>query len=188
MSIDLKKGQGVNLSKQAPGLNKIRVGLGWGESNPVMDLDVCMFGLRLVNGAPKLHSEDYFIFYNHKESSDGAVKHLGDNRTGAGTGDDETILIELAKVNADVLDLSLFVTIYDEKNMGYNFGKVAEAYIRILDDATGVEIAKYKLNEQFTNESALQFGSLVRNGSDWEFKAVGAGYVADLGAILGQYQ
>jgi tellurium resistance protein TerD len=186
MSINLTKGDGINLTKEVPGLTKVRVGLGWTPPENV-DLDVSMFGLTAASGSPKLVSEDYFIFFNNKQTSDGSVKHLGDNRTGAGDGDDETIAVDLTKVNADVQELSFIVTIYSPS--GYNFGKVKDAYIRIVNDVTGVEMAKYDLDAQFTDESAVQFGSMFRNPKgEWEFKAIGAGFVAKLEDFVAQYQ
>ena len=185
MSINLKKDEGINLSKTQPGLAKVRVCLGWTTSEKA-DLDVSAFGLTAVSGQPKLVSEDYFVFYNHKVTADDAVKHLGDNRTGKGDGDDEIIEVDLTKVDAAVQELSFVVTI--DSPTGCNFGKLVDAFIRIVNDADGSEMAIYDLDAQFSQETAVQFGSLFRKGSDWEFKAIGAGFNATLGDFVGQYQ
>ncbi len=193
MSIQLKKDQSLNLTKTNPGLTTIRVGLGWTIPNnqPKVDLDVSVLCLMNDGGVVRLPSDAFMVFYGNpaKMSPDGAVKHLGDNRTGDGDGDDETVLVDLTKVDPRIVDLAVFVTIYDENNQGLNFSRVSDAYIRVVNESTGVEIARADLDCQFTNQSAVQFGSIFRGPSEWEFKNIGAGYDGvDLGKIYDNYK
>lgn len=183
MSINLQKDQTVSLTKEVPGLSKVRIGLGW-DTN--IDLDASCFGLSVASGSPKLVSDDYFVFFNNLRSADGAIRHSGDNRTGDVAGDDETITVDLTAVNKDVTEIAVFVTIYNQP--GKTFSMVKDAYIHIVNDANGSEIARYDLTTQFTNENCLQFGSLFYDGKEWQFKALGAGYVAELGDVVAQYK
>ena len=184
--INLKKGSGVSLKKEHPALKKIHVGLGWDTISDTVDLDVSAFALDLSSGKPPLTNESNFVFYNNLSTKDGSIKHMGDNRTGDGDGDDEVILVDLDKVTSDVGEIAFIVTIYNENTIN-TFKDVSNAFIRIVNDDTKVEIARYSLNENFGGNLAVQFGSIIRNGKDWDFTAVGTGYNVGLEEILAQY-
>lgn len=184
--VNLSKGEGINLSKASPGLSKVRIGLGW-EASP-LDLDASVFVCKMNSAnEPKLVSDNHFIFYNNKSTPNGSVIHSGDNRTGDGDGDDETIKVDLSKLESEVAEISVIVTIHEALARGHNFGKLSSAYIRIYNDETGEAIAEYDLDANFGQETAVQFGSLVKTNGSWEFKAVGAGYKLDLGAFYAGY-
>jgi tellurium resistance protein TerD len=194
MSINLVKGGRINLSKECPSLTKVRVGLGW-EPNATdtgtdFDLDASLFICKNdANGSPKLIADEYFVFYGNKTSPDGAVVHSGDDRTGGNSavGDDETIRVDLTKLNPAVDELSFVVTIYEETKRKQNFGQVKNSYIKLYDDATGAEIAKYSLEDDFSTETAVQFGSLYKKDGAWSFKAVGTGYKKGLADFVVAY-
>lgn len=185
MSINLTKNQSINLTKEVPGLKRIRIGLGW--DSPA-DLDASAFGCTYDSeGNPRLIADEFFVFFNNKVSPNQEIIHQGDNRTGAGEGDDETIVVDLVKADTRLQEISFVVTIYG--GAPANFGQVKDAYMRIVDDETNKEISRYNLSEQFSDETGVQFGSLFRNDkSQWEFKAIGAGYAIDLGGFLAGYQ
>lgn len=183
MAISLQKGGNVNLSKEAPTMTKMIVGLGWdvrATDGAGFDLDASAF---MLNASGKVRSDADFIFYNQPKSADGSVAHSGDNRTGAGEGDDESIVVELGKVPADVEKIAVCVTIHDAEARKQNFGMVAKAYIRCVNAAGDVEIAKYDLSEDASVETAMIFGEIYRNGADWKFKAVGQGFQGGLGPL-----
>ncbi|WP_018604806.1 TerD family protein [Uliginosibacterium gangwonense] len=183
MAISLQKGGNVNLSKEAPTMTKMIVGLGWdvrATDGAGFDLDASAF---MLNASGKVRSDADFIFYNQPKSSDGSITHSGDNRTGAGEGDDESIVIELGKVPAEVERIAVSVTIHDAEARKQNFGMVAKAYIRCVNAAGDVEIAKYDLSEDASVETAMIFGEIYRNGADWKFKAVGQGFQGGLGPL-----
>jgi tellurium resistance protein TerD len=188
MPINLSKGQRIDLSKEAPGLQNSWVGLGWDinatDTGVGFDLDASVF---MLGSNGKIPSEPYFIFYNNKTSPDSAVNHLGDNRTGAGQGDDELIEVDLAKVDASVQELIFVVTIHEAEQRRQNFGQVRNSYIRISDSATKQEIARYELDEDFSTETAIEFGRLYRKDGTWRFQAVGQGYNAGLDKFVQQY-
>ena len=187
MAISLSKGGNVNLSKEAPGLNKILVGLGWDEratDGAAFDLDASAF---LVKMDGKVRSDSDFCFYNNKSVADGAVQHTGDNLTGAGEGDDEVIKVELSKIPADLDKVVFAVTIHDAEARKQNFGQVSRAYIRIVNEAGGQEIARYDLSEDASIETAMIFGEIYRVGADWKFKAVGQGYAGGLGPLASSF-
>ncbi len=191
MGIDLSKGGRISLSKEAPSLKNVAVGLGW-HPNPTntgsaFDLDASVFILSNASGAGKLLSDQHFIFYNNLKSPNGSVVHSGDCRTGASAGDDETINIELGALEANVDEISFIVTIHDATNRKQNFGQVSNSFIRLYDKDTGVEIAKYSLEDDFSNETAVQFGSLYKKDGAWMFKAVGMGYNKGLDAFVTAY-
>lgn len=187
MSINLVKGGGINLSKEHPSLVKIRAGLGWdpASSGDDFDLDASVFLLK----DNKLINDQYFVFYGNKDSPDSAVHHTGDDRTGGNSagGDDETILVDLSKLNPLVDELSFVVTIYDYEKRKQNFGQVRNSYIKLYDDVTGTELAKYSLVDDFSTETAVQFGSIYKKDGAWQFKAVGAGYKKGLGDLVVAY-
>jgi tellurium resistance protein TerD len=183
MAISLQKGGNVNLSKEAPGLNKMVVGLGWDlrtTDGAAFDLDGAVF---LLNSSGKVRSDSDFVFYNNLKSPDGSVVHSGDNRTGAGEGDDETVTIDLAKVPADVDKIAVCVTIHDAETRRQNFGQVAKAFVRCVNANGNTEIARYDLSEDSSTETAMIFGEVYRAGSDWKFRAIGQGFKGGLGPL-----
>jgi tellurium resistance protein TerD len=187
MAISLSKGGNVNLSKEAPGLNKILVGLGWdarATDGAAFDLDASAF---LVKMDGKVRSDNDFCFYNNKSVADGAVAHAGDNLTGAGEGDDEVIKVELSRIPADLDKVVFAVTIHEAESRRQNFGQVSRAYIRIVNEEGGQEIARYDLSEDASIETAMIFGEIYRVGTDWKFKAVGQGYAGGLGPLASSF-
>jgi len=188
MSIQLQKGGRVNLSKENPSFGKLGVGLGWDTnhyaSGGQFDLDASIFMLT-ENG--KVVSEDFFIFYNNLRSPDSSVEHRGDNRTGAGEGDDELILVDLGKTNAHIKEILFVVTIHEAEMRKQNFGQVRNAYIRIFDWENRIEILKYKLDEDFSYETGLEFGRLYQREGDWRFMAVGQGFNNGLQGFVDRY-
>lgn len=182
MAINLEKGQRENLS--AP---KFTVGLGWDTNSSVsgegFDLDTSVFILG-ENG--KVISDDHFIFYNNKKSPDGAVTHSGDNLTGDGAGDDELIQVDLSKINAAARDICVVVTIHDAASRRQNFGQVRNSYIRIVDEQNN-EIVKYELDEDFSIETAVEFGRIYNRNGQWKFEAVGIGMKGGLQDYLNKY-
>lgn len=187
MAISLQKGGNVNLSKEAPGLTQIVVGLGWdvrSTDGSAFDLDGSAFLLK-VDG--KVRNDSDFIFYNNLKSSDQSVTHSGDNRTGDGAGDDETVTIDLTKVPADVDRIAICATIHEGDARRQNFGMVQKAFIRTVNGSSNAEIARYDLSEDGSTESAMVFGEVYRNGGDWKFKAVGQGFKGGLGPLAGSF-
>ena len=187
MAISLQKGGNVNLSKEAPTMSKMVVGLGWdtrATDGAAFDLDAVGF---VLSSAGKVRADSDFIFFNNKQNAEGSVVHGGDNRTGAGDGDDETIIIDLSKMPADVEKVAVCVVIYDAEGRKQNFGQVSRAYVRILNDANQQEVARYDLSEDGSTEAAMIFGEVYRNGGDWKFKAVGQGFKGGLGPLAGSY-
>jgi tellurium resistance protein TerD len=187
MSVSLSKGGNVSLSKQAPGLTAILVGLGWDvrtTSGADFDLDASAL---MVNEAGKILSDQYFIFFNNLTSPDGSVEHTGDNLTGEGEGDDEAIKVNLASVPAEVDKVVFPVSIYDAEARGQSFGQVRNAFIRIVNQADNSEIARYDLSEDASTETAMVFGEVYRNSGEWKFRAVGQGYSTGLGGIARDY-
>ena len=187
MPVVLTKGGNVNLSKEAPGLKNIAVGLGWdlrATDGAAFDLDASVF---MLKNDGKVRSDGDFIFYNNNKSACGSVVHTGDNRTGAGDGDDESIKIDLSKVPADVEKIAFAVTIHDGQARGQSFGQVNKAYIRVLNEAGGAEIARYDLSEDASTVTAMIFGELYRAGGDWKFKAIGQGFNQGLGPLANNF-
>lgn len=187
MAISLTKGGNVNLSKEAPNLTNIAVGLGWNPratDGQAFDLDAVAF---LVNESGKVRADADFIFFNNLKSSDGSVEHMGDNRTGEGDGDDEVIKVDLSKVPADVSKVVFCAVIYDGQARNQNFGQVANAYIRIVNTQGGAEVARYDLSEDSSTETAMIFGELYKNNGEWKFRAVGQGFAGGLGPLAASY-
>lgn len=183
MAISLQKGGNVNLSKEAPGMKKMLVGLGWSmrsTDGDAFDLDGSVF---LLGAGGKVRSDADFVFYNQNKSSDGSVVHSGDNRTGEGEGDDESVTIELDKVPADVEKIAVCVTIHDAEAKRQNFGMVASAYVRCVDAVSNVEVARYDLSEDASVETAMIFGEIYRHNGEWKFKAIGQGFQGGLGPM-----
>ena len=188
MPINLSKGQKVDLTKGNPGLTKIMVGLGWDvnafDSGSAFDLDAAAF---LLGANGKCPTERDFIFYGNLKHSTGAVEHMGDNLTGEGDGDDEQILVDLSKVPANIERIAFTCTIYDAENRRQNFGQVSNAFIRIVDQATGTELIRYDLAEDFSIETAIVVGELYRHSGEWKFNAIGSGFQGGLAALCGHY-
>ncbi len=188
MPINLSKGQKVDLTKGNPGLKNIMVGLGWDvnafDSGADFDLDASAF---LVADNGKCPTEKEFIFYGNLEHTSGSVKHMGDNRTGDGEGDDEQIQVDLSTIPANVSKIAFTVTIYDAELRHQNFGQVSNAFIRIVNEATGEEIIRYDLSEDFSIETAIVVGELYRHNGEWKFNAIGSGFQGGLAALCGHY-
>lgn len=183
MGVSLQKGGNVNLSKEAPGLSAVHVGLGWdvrATDGSDFDLDASAFMVK-VDG--KVRGDSDFIFYNNLKSTDGSVQHMGDNKTGAGEGDDEVVQIDLGKVPPEVDKVAFAVTIHEGETRRQSFGQVSNAFIRVVNKADGKELARYDLTEDGSTETALVFGELYRNGADWKFRAVGQGFKGGLGPL-----
>jgi tellurium resistance protein TerD len=183
MAISLQKGGNVNLSKEAPGLSKLVVGLGWdtrATDGAEFDLDGAVF---LLTASGKVRSDADFVFYNNLKSVDGSVVHSGDNRTGAGDGDDESVTIDLSKVPADVDKIAVCVTIHEAESRRQNFGQVSKAFVRCVNANGNAEIARYDLSEDGSTEAAMVFGEVYRAGSDWKFRASGQGFKGGLGPL-----
>lgn len=183
MSVSLQKGGNVNLSKEAPGLKKMKVGLGWDirvTDGAGFDLDATAF---LLAKSGKVRNDSDMIFYNCKKSLDGAIIHHGDNQTGAGAGDDESISIDLSRVSSDVEKIAICVTIHQAEERRQNFGMVASAYVRCVNEEGNSEIVKYDLSEDASVETAMIFGEVYRHNGDWKFKAIGQGFKGGLGPL-----
>lgn len=187
MSISLSKGGNVSLSKTDPSLKKVLVGLGWdarSTDGQAFDLDASAFMLQ-SNG--KVLADTDFIFYNNARSSCGSVVHKGDNRTGEGEGDDEVLTIELDKVPASVDKIVFAVTIHDAEARRQNFGQVAKAFIRLVNNDSSDQLAIYDLGEESSTEIAMIFGELYRHNGEWKFRAVGQGFKGGLSALCKNY-
>jgi len=188
MPINLSKGQKVSLTKGNPGLKNIMVGLGWDvnafDSGSDFDLDTAAF---MVDDSGRCPTEKEFIFYGNLEHSSGSVKHLGDNLTGGGDGDDEQIMIDLSLIPENISKIAFTVTIYDADNRRQNFGQVSNSFIRVVDQSTGEEIIRYDLGEDFSIETAIVVGELYRNNGEWKFNAIGSGFQGGLAALCGHY-
>lgn len=187
MSISLSKGGNVSLSKEDPGLSKILIGLGWdvrSTDGADFDLDASAF---LLGAGDKVRGDADFIFYNQLKSADGSVEHTGDNRTGEGEGDDESVKVDLSRVPAEILKVAVAVTIHEGESRRQNFGMVQNAFIRVVNDLTGREIARYDLSEDASTETAMIFGEVYRHNAEWKFRAVGQGYQGGLGPLARNY-
>ncbi|MDD5935643.1 MAG: TerD family protein [Clostridiales bacterium] len=188
MPINLSKGQKVDLTKGNPSLNNIMVGLGWDvnayDSGNDFDLDAAAF---MVGENGKCPTEKEFVFYGNLTHPSEAVKHMGDNLTGAGDGDDEQIQIDLKKVPANVSRIAFTVTIYEAESRRQNFGQVSNAFIRIVDESTNQELIRYDLGEDFSIETAVVVGELYRNNGEWKFNAIGSGFQGGLAALCNHY-
>jgi tellurium resistance protein TerD len=184
MAISLIKGQKIDI-----GLSKISVGLGWTPNEGTghdFDLDASAF---MINASRLIPTEEYFIFFNNTDSPDTALHHTGDDPTGGNSadGDDESIQVDLAKLNPDISEILFVVTIHDAEGRKQNFGQVRNSYIRIVDDSNGTEIAKYELDEDFSVETGVEFGRLYKRDGHWKFEASGIGYREDLSFFLSKY-
>ena len=188
MAINLSKGQKVDLTKTNPGLKQIVCGLGWDvnryDGGHDFDLDASVF---MTNAQGKVQSEGDMIYYNNKKHSSGSVEHLGDNRTGAGDGDDEQIMIDLSKVPANIEKIDFTVTIYEADVRHQNFGQIENAYIRIVNKDTNEELIRYDLTEDYSVETAVVIGELYRHNGEWKFNAIGSGFSGGLAALTRNY-
>ena len=187
MGVSLSKGGNVSLSKEAPGLTAVVVGLGWdARSTTGTDFDLDASAI-LCSSAGRVLSDAHFVFFNNLKSPDGAVEHTGDNLTGEGEGDDEQVKVNLSLVPVEVDKIVFPVSIYDAESRHQSFGQVSNAFIRVVNQAGGAEIARYDLSEDASTETAMVFGEIYRNGADWKFRAVGQGYATGLRGIATEY-
>ncbi|TWH76085.1 tellurium resistance protein TerD [Azomonas agilis] len=187
MALTLQKGGNLSLSKTDPSLTKILVGLGWdprATDGTEFDLDASAF---LLGSNGKVRAETDFIFYNQLKSPEGSVEHAGDNRTGAGEGDDEVIKVDLSLIPANVDKVAFAVTIHEAEARKQSFGQVSNSFIRIVNEVTGVEIVRYDLAEDASTETAMIFAELYRHNGEWKFRAVGQGYAGGLRALANGY-
>jgi len=188
MGINLSKGGRIDLAKEAPSLKNIGIGLGWdtneSDTGDDYDLDASAF---MIGSNGKIPQDSYFIFYNNLTSPDGAIVHQGDNRTGEGEGDDESLFIELAKIDKAIEEIVFVVTIDEADSKGQNFGQVSNAFIRIYDLDTNTDIAQYDLDEDFSTEIAIEFGRLYKKDGTWRFKAVGTGFNSGLQGFVDKF-
>ncbi len=187
MGVSLSKGGNVSLSKEAPGLTAVVVGLGWdARSTTGSDFDLDASAI-LCTSAGRVVSDAHFVFFNNLKSPDGSVEHTGDNLTGEGEGDDEQLKVNLSLVPVEVDKIVFPVSIYDAEGRHQSFGQVSNAFIRVVNQAGGAEIARYDLSEDASTETAMVFGEIYRNGADWKFRAVGQGYATGLRGIATDY-
>lgn len=184
MPINLSKGQKVDLTKGNAGLDAILAGLGWDinryDGGQDFDLDVSVF---MTNDQGIVETDSNFIFYNNPQDTAGSVVYSGDNRTGQGDGDDETVSITLSKVPANVAKISFTVTIHEADARGQNFGQVSNSYIRIVDLTSNEELLRFDLGEDYSIETAIVVGELYRHGAEWKFAAIGSGFQGGLEAL-----
>jgi tellurium resistance protein TerD len=177
VAVNLSKGQKVDLTKSNPGLVKVIVGLGWDtnkyDGGSSFDLDATAFCL---NASGKVNSERDFIFYNNKTNSNGSIQSSGDNQTGEGAGDDETLTIDLSQIPAETQKIAFCITIHDAAQRSQNFGQVANAFARVIKEGTNEELIRYDLGEDFSIETAVVVAELYRHNGEWKFSAVGSGY------------
>ena len=187
MSISLAKGGNVSLTKIAPSLTKVSVGLGW-DVRTTTGADFDLDATALVCGPDgKVLDDRHFVFYNNLTSPDGSVEHTGDNLTGEGEGDDEIVNVNVSAVPAGVDKVVFAVSIYEGATRGQSFGQVVNAFIRVVDATTGTELARYDLTEDASTETAMIFGELYRHNGEWKFRAVGQGYASGLAGIAKDY-
>ncbi|WP_295716031.1 TerD family protein [Mucilaginibacter sp.] len=184
MAINLQKGQ-----REAIHAPKFTIGLGWdtnsSSTGSAFDLDASVF---ILGDNKRLVADEYFVFYNNLKSPDGSVEHTGDNLTGAGDGDDEQVKVDLSKADAKVSEICIVVTIHEAEARKQNFGQVRNSFIRIFDAETGADILKYELEEDFSIETAVEFGRIYKKDNNWKFEAVGAGMKGGLQDYLTKYQ
>ncbi|RFS85565.1 TerD family protein [Actinomadura spongiicola] len=183
MGVSLAKGGNVSLTKAAPNLTAVTVGLGWDvRATTGADFDLDASALMLASTG-KVISDQHFVFFNNLKSPDGSVEHTGDNLTGEGEGDDESINVDLGAVPAECERIVFPVSIYDADNRQQSFGQVRNAFIRIVNRTDGNELARFDLTEDASTETAMVFGELYRHSGEWKFRAVGQGYASGLAGI-----
>ncbi|MFV2171824.1 TerD family protein [Actinomadura sp. LOL_016] len=187
MGVSLSKGGNVSLTKQAPGLTAVTVGLGWDlRTTTGTDFDLDASAL-VLDASGKIITDQHFVFFNNLRTPDGAVEHTGDNTTGAGEGDDERLNVNFGAMPGTAERVAFAVSIYDGDSRGQNFGQVRNAFIRVMNQADGTELARYDLTEDASMETAMVFGELYRAGTDWKFRAVGQGYASGLAGIAADF-
>jgi tellurium resistance protein TerD len=187
VSVSLSKGGNVSLTKMAPGLTAVSVGLGW-DLRTTTGTDFDLDASALLCGADgKVIDDAHFVFFNNLTSPDGSVEHTGDNLTGEGEGDDELIHVNLAGTSPQVQRVVFPVSIYEGAARGQSFGQVSNAFIRVIDRSNGSELARYDLTEDASTETAMIFGELYRHNNEWKFRAVGQGYASGLSGIAKDY-
>jgi tellurium resistance protein TerD len=183
MAINLQKGQRESIN--AP---SFIIGLGWdtnsADTGQSFDLDASVF---VLGENRKLLSDGHFIFYNNLKSPDGAVEHTGDNLTGDGDGDDEQIKVNLSNIDSNATEICIVVTIHDASQRKQNFGQVRNSFIRIVNSESNAEIVKYELEEDFSIETAVEFGRIYKKNGEWKFEAVGTGMRGGLEDFLNKY-
>lgn len=183
MGVSLTKGGNVSLTKAAPGLTAVTVGLGWDiRSTTGTDFDLDASAIA-CDAAGKVLSDGHFVFFNNLKSPDGSIEHTGDNLTGEGEGDDEAIKVNLAAVPAEIDKIVFPVSIYEGQARAQSFGQVRNAFIRVVNQADNSELARYDLSEDASTETAMIFGELYRSSGEWKFRAVGQGYASGLNGI-----
>jgi tellurium resistance protein TerD len=186
-TVSLSKGGNVSLTKTDPTMKKVLVGLGWdarSTDGQDFDLDASAF---LLGRNGKVRSPEDFVFYNNLRAAGGAIEHTGDNRTGDGDGDDESLKVNLDTLPADVAKIVFVVTIHDAAARSQNFGQVSGAFIRLVNEDSGKEIARFDLSEDASTETAMLFAELYRHNGEWKFKAVGQGYKGGLSSVCAEY-
>lgn len=187
MGVTLTKGANVSLSKQAPNLTQVAVGLGW-DVRATTGADFDLDASALACGTnQKVLSDRHFVFYNNLRSPEGSIEHTGDNLTGEGEGDDEVINVDLAATPPTITNIFFPVSIHEADTRGQSFGQVRNAYIRVVDRSTGAELARFDLTEDASTETAMMFGELYRHGDEWKFRAIGQGYASGLSGIARDY-
>lgn len=187
MALSLQKGGNISLSKEAPNLRRVIIGLGWdprATNGQAFDLDASAF---LLGSGGRVCNDGDFIFYNQPKSADGSVQHTGDNLTGQGDGDDESIKVDLVHVPAVIEKIAIAVTIHEADQRRQNFGQVGGAFIRVVNEENGQEITRYDLGEDFSTETAVIFGEVYRHGAEWKFRAVGQGFAGGLAPLARNY-
>lgn len=185
--ISLVKGERVSLTKDNPNLDKIHVGLGWdvnASGGADFDLDASVF---MLGASGKVENPKNFIFFNNLQSPDGSVKHTGDNLTGEGDGDDESLKVSLSRVPSDIQKLVFVVSIYQARQRRQNFGQVENAFIRIVDETTGAELRRFDLTEDYSHANSVIVGEIYRHNNEWKFNAVGNGVQDEIDGLVNRY-
>jgi tellurium resistance protein TerD len=189
MAISLSKGGNISLDKESggAGIKRVLVGLGWQEratDGADFDLDAVAF---LLGANGKVRNDADFIFYNQLKSADGSIEHMGDEKVGGGGGDDEQVKMNLAEVPADVQKIVVAVTIHEAAERRQNFGMVSDAFVRVVNEENGKEMARYDLSEDMSTETAMIFAEVYRHNNEWKFRAVGQGFEGGLGPLARSY-
>lgn len=194
MAVSLQKGQKVSLSKERAGLSKVVIGLGWDQAKrkgglfapKVREIDCDASALLLQNG--RLADKKDIIYFGNQKHFSGTVQHMGDNLTGAGEGDDEQIVVDLAKIPAEYDRVVIVVNIYQAVQRKQHFGLIANAFIRLVDGRNNQEMCRYSLTDDYSNMTAMIFGEVYRHNGEWKFNAIGQGTTdPGLGELAARY-